>query len=71
VVHWLQDGKIKPEEYDLLCKGPRAVNPPPMNDDVACWMNESSWSALVSLTQLPAFTTLIKDIEKNNDEWER
>jgi hypothetical protein len=42
-----------------------------MNDDVARWMSEAAWSALMSLVQLPQFATLVKDIEKNNDDWER
>eukprot|EP00891_Asterochloris_glomerata_P001316 jgi/Astpho2/1316/Aster-06188 len=67
----LKEQQISAEEYDALCKGMRVTTPPPITDDLSRWMNETQWAALQPLTQLPAFATLPKDIEKNSDEWER
>lgn len=55
-----------------MCRWPRAAAPPPMSDDLARWLGEGQWAALVSLSQqLPAFSGLAKDLEKSGDEWEK
>lgn len=50
---------------------PRAAPVPPLSDELARWMSEAQWAALVPLAQLPAFAGLPKDFEKNCDDWER
>jgi len=41
------------EEYEALCKGTRNLTPPPITDELSRWVNETQWSALQPLTQLP------------------
>jgi dynein heavy chain len=42
-----------------------------MSEDLSRWMTEAQWAALVPLAQLPAFSGLLKDVEKSCEEWER
>ena len=67
----VQDGTIDAKEFEHLCRWPRSPTPPPLSDDLARWMGEAQWAALVPLAQLPAFAALLKDVEKNGDDWER
>ncbi|DBA86689.1 TPA: Dynein alpha chain, flagellar outer arm [Trebouxia sp. C0004] len=67
----LKEQRIGVEEYEALCKGTRNLTPPSITDELSRWVNETQWSALQPLTQLPAYGTLAKDMEKNSDEWEK
>ena len=49
----LQEQQIGAEEYDALCKGIRNLTPPPITDELSRWVNETQWSALQPLTQIP------------------
>ena len=48
-----QEQRIGVEEYEALCKGTRNLTPPPITDELSRWVNETQWSALQPLTQLP------------------
>ena len=50
---WLQEQQIGAEEYEALCKGTRNLTPPPITDELSRWVNETQWSALQPLTQIP------------------
>lgn len=49
----LQEQQIGVEEYEALCKGIRNLTPPPITDELSRWVNETQWSALQPLTQIP------------------
>lgn len=49
----VQEQQIGAEEYEALCKGTRNPAPPPITDELSRWVNETQWSALQPLTQLP------------------
>ena len=51
-----QEQRIGVEEYEALCKGTRNLTPPPITDELSRWVNETQWSALQPLTQLPVRT---------------
>ena len=55
----LQEQQIGVEEYEALCKGTRNLTPPPITDELSRWVNETQWSALQPLTQLPVSTKLL------------
>jgi hypothetical protein len=41
-----------------------------MSEELAGWLSEGQWAALVPLAQqLPAFAGLLKDLERNGDDW--
>ncbi|EFN60095.1 hypothetical protein CHLNCDRAFT_133411 [Chlorella variabilis] len=68
----LKNGTIDGKELEHLCRWPRAATPPPMSEELSQWMSEGQWAALAPLAQqLPAFGGLLKDLEKNGEEWEK
>lgn len=58
-------------ELDHLCRWPRTTSTMPLGDDLARWVTEAQWAALVPLAQLPAFAGLLRDLEKSCDDWEK
>ena len=58
----LQEQQIGAEEYEALCKGIRNLTPPPITDELSRWVNETQWSALQPLTQIPVspFTAVMQ-----------
>lgn len=58
----LQEQQIGAEEYEALCKGIRNLTPPPITDELSRWVNETQWSALQPLTQIPvsSFTAVVQ-----------
>ena len=57
----LQEQQIGAEEYEALCKGIRNFTPPPITDELSRWVNETQWSALQPLTQIP-----VRSLYNNN-----
>ena len=49
----MQEQQIGAEEYEALCKGIRNLTPPSITDELSRWVNETQWSALQPLTQIP------------------
>lgn len=66
-----QSESFLPVPPPLQVRWPRATSAPPLSDELARWMSEAQWAAVVSLAQLPAFSGLAKDLEKSCDDWER
>jgi hypothetical protein len=54
MLRWLpQEGQIKAEDFDALCKSIRATSLPQITDDLSRWMTEAQWAALTPLQSLP------------------
>jgi dynein heavy chain len=68
----LKAGTLPESEVAFLIGNEKATHPPPMTNEVAGWLTESAWSAVVQLKEsVPEFGKLKEDLEQNWKKWKQ
>ena len=67
----VRKGLIKQDEVTALIKKEVALDPPPMSDQLAKFIPEAIWPAIIGLQSVKLFENLVASMESENLQWKK
>lgn len=67
----VRKGLIDPNEVTSLIKKEVALDPPPCNDNLAKFLNETVWPAVIGLQSVKTFENLVQSMESESLQWKK